>query len=249
MKGWKFPPPIPLSFSWLAPSEDCPEAWSLYTRLASSHDWKHSLWLTEDNPLTQKILRVVGAECWELGTKTKYVSYDSMPGNSKMYNSGLGPRPFQPHGMCLWSRARGANKSPRSHPPSPQWQSGWAYEPCGTVSPCCSTVDHPWATLGQTHIAWEAELRNRSLSSPFCLRFSALNRAWQLQVISAEEFVTLLQLGHVWGLGSQILSLQTVYPKRKWLQAPRQIGRRLADCPLCSSEFFLLVHPSSYSHK
>lgn len=69
--------------------------------------------------------------------------------------------------------------------------------------------------LGQTHAAWETELRNSSLSSPFCLRISALNRAWQLQVISAEEFVTLLQLRHVWGLGSQVLSLQTVYPKRK----------------------------------
>lgn len=138
-----------------------------------------------------------------------------MPGNSKMYNSDLGTGPFQPHGMCLWNRARGANKSPRSHPPSPQWQSGWACEPCATVSPCCSTVDHPWAMLEQTHTAREAELRNSSLSSPFCLRISALNRAWQLQVISAEEFVTLLQLGHVWGLGSQILSLQTVYPKRK----------------------------------
>lgn len=46
----------------------------------------------EDNPLIQMVLSIVGAECWELGTKTKYVSYYSMPRTLKCitHTWGLG---------------------------------------------------------------------------------------------------------------------------------------------------------------
>lgn len=38
----------------------------------------------------------------------------------------------------------------------------------------------------------------------------------------------LLEVDHVWGLGSQtFLSLQTAYPRREWLQALRKLGRDL----------------------